>query len=140
MEVLKIKQLINGVSVVLVAGSIVWIVTTLIEVDKRTAITEVKVSENHKMLKPLWEEFIRRNTDGYVERLDEQTDFTLVMDGFTALSDQGIANRGAGLHKYRHLGGGQAAHFRDVIAVVFAHTDNLGRSNRTIIELHGGHC
>ena len=75
MEVLKIKQLVNGVSVVLVAGSIVWIVTTLIEVDKRTAITEVKVSENHKMLKPLWEEFIRRNTDGYVERLDEQTDF-----------------------------------------------------------------
>ena len=41
MEVLKIKQLINGVSVILVAGSIVWIVTTLIEVDKRTALTAV---------------------------------------------------------------------------------------------------
>ena len=73
MEVLKIKQLINGVSVILVAGSIVWIVTTLIEVDKRTALTELKVSENHKMIKPLWEDFIRRKQDGYVERLDEQT-------------------------------------------------------------------
>ena len=73
MEVLKIKQLINGVSVILVAGSIVWIVTTLIEVDKRTALTEMKVSENHKMIKPLWENFIRSKEDGYVERLDEQT-------------------------------------------------------------------
>ena len=75
MEVLKIKQLINGVSVVLVAGPIVWIVTTLIEVDKRTALTEMKVSENHRMLKPLWEDFIRRKTDDYVEKPDEQTDF-----------------------------------------------------------------
>ena len=75
MEVLKIKQLINGVSVILVAGSIVWIVTTLIEVDKRTALTEMKVSENHKMIKPLWENFVRSKQDGYVERLDEQTDF-----------------------------------------------------------------
>jgi len=75
MEVLKIKQLVNGVAVVLVAGSIVWIVTTLIEVDKRTALTEMKVSENHKMIKPLWENFVRSKQDGYVERLDEQTDF-----------------------------------------------------------------
>jgi len=75
MEVLKIKQLVNGVAVVLVAGSIVWIVTTLIEVDKRTALTEMKVSENHKMIKPLWENFLRSKQDGYVERLDEQTGF-----------------------------------------------------------------
>jgi len=75
MEMLKIKQLVNGVAVVLVAGSIVWIVTTLIEVDKRTALTEMKVSENHKMIKPLWENFVRSKQDGYVERLDEQTDF-----------------------------------------------------------------
>jgi len=74
MEVLKVKQLVNGVSVVLVAGSIVWIVTTLIEVDKRTAITEMKVSENHKMLKPLWEDFIGRNKYGHVKRFDEPTD------------------------------------------------------------------
>jgi hypothetical protein len=73
MEVLKTRDLINGVSVVLVAGSIIWIVSTLIEVDKRTAMTEMKVSENHKMIKPLWENFIRSKQDGYVKRLDEQT-------------------------------------------------------------------
>ena len=73
MEVLKTRDLINGVSVVLVAGSIIWIVSTLIEVDKRTAMTEMKVSENHKMIKPLWENFIRSKQNGYVKRLDEQT-------------------------------------------------------------------
>ena len=75
MEVLKIRDIVTGVTIVLTAGSIGWIVTTLIEVDKRTAITELKVSENHKMLKPLWEEFIRRKTNGHVEKFDEQTDF-----------------------------------------------------------------
>ena len=75
MEVLKVRQLVNGVSVVLVAGSIVWIVTTLIEVDKRTAITEMKVSENHKMLKPLWEDFIRRSKpNDNLAKLDDETD------------------------------------------------------------------
>jgi hypothetical protein len=44
-------------------------------VDKRTAITELKVSENHKMLKPLWEDFIGRKKYGHVERLDESTDY-----------------------------------------------------------------
>ena len=74
MEVLRIRDIVTGVTIVLTAGSIGWIVTTLIEVDKRTAITEVKVSENHKMLKPLWEDFIGRKKYGHVERLDEPTD------------------------------------------------------------------
>ena len=72
---LNTRDFINGLSVILAAGSIVWIVSTLIEVDKRTAMTEMKVSENHKMIKPLWENFVRSKQDGYVERLDEQTDF-----------------------------------------------------------------
>ena len=59
---LKTKELISGVSIVLVAGSIAWIVSTLIEVDKRTAVTEVKVTENHKMLHTLWVDFIKRKT------------------------------------------------------------------------------
>jgi len=75
MEVLKTRDLINGVSVVLVAGSIIWIVSTLIEVDKRTAMTEMKVSENHKMIKPLWEDFIRRSKpNGNLAKLDDETD------------------------------------------------------------------
>ena len=73
MEMLK-NKLISNVAVILIAGSIVWIVSTLIEVDKRTAMTDMKVSEINNMLKPLWEDFnSRRNTNGNVERLDEQT-------------------------------------------------------------------
>ena len=56
------KDIISGVSVILIAGSIAWIVSTLIGVDKRTAITEVKVTENHKMLRTLWVDFIKRKT------------------------------------------------------------------------------
>ena len=73
MEMLK-NKVISNVAVILIAGSIVWIVSTLIEVDKRTAMTNMKVSEINNMLKPLWEDFIsRRNTNGNVERLDEHT-------------------------------------------------------------------
>ena len=67
------KEFSTGVMIILFAGAIGWSISTLIEVDKRTAIMAEKVSENHKMIKPLWEDFIRRNQDGYVERLDEQT-------------------------------------------------------------------
>ena len=74
MEMLK-NKIVSNVAVVLIAGSIVWIVSTLIEVDKRTAMTDMKVSEINNMLKPLWEDFIsRRNTNGNVKRLNEQTD------------------------------------------------------------------
>tara|TARA_R100001443_G_scaffold113569_1_gene128501 strand:+ start:1132 stop:1374 length:243 start_codon:yes stop_codon:yes gene_type:complete len=75
MEMLKTKELISGVSIVLVAGSIAWIVSTLIEVDKRTAVTEVKVTENHKMLHTLWVDFIRRKTqDGNLAEFNFKTD------------------------------------------------------------------
>ena len=67
------KEISTGVCIVLFAGAIGWSISTLIEVDKRTAIMAQKVSENHKMIKPLWEDFIRRKQDGYVERFDEQT-------------------------------------------------------------------
>ena len=68
------KEISTGVMIVLFAGAIGWSVSTLIEDDKRTAIMAEKVSENHKMIKPLWEDFIRRKQDGYVKGLDEQTD------------------------------------------------------------------
>jgi len=68
------KEFSTGVMIVLFAGAIGWSISTLIEVDKRTAIMAEKVSENHKMITPLWEDFIRRKKDGYVEGLDEQTD------------------------------------------------------------------
>jgi len=71
---MNIKEFSTGVMIVLFAGAIGWSISTLIEVDKRTAIMAEKVSENHKMITPLWEDFIRRKKDGYVEGLDEQTD------------------------------------------------------------------
>ena len=71
---LKPKEIMNGVSVVLVAGSIAWIVTTLIEVDKKTAVTMVKVEENHKMLHTLWIDFInRKTTDGNLAGFNSPT-------------------------------------------------------------------
>tara|TARA_A100001201_G_scaffold120754_1_gene104266 strand:+ start:695 stop:934 length:240 start_codon:yes stop_codon:yes gene_type:complete len=74
MEVLNIRDVITGVSSVLVAGSIGWIVTTLIEVDKRTAVTVVKVEENHKMIHTLWIDFINRKTDGNLAGFNFEAD------------------------------------------------------------------
>ena len=39
-----------------------WISVTLIEVDKRTETTVVKVEQNHDMIKPMWEAFVRDRT------------------------------------------------------------------------------
>ena len=75
MEMLTIKNIVTGVTVTLTTTFFIWTGSTLVEVDKRTAITEVKVKENNNMIKPLWEDFIRRNANGHVERLDEQTDY-----------------------------------------------------------------
>ena len=75
MEMLTIKNIATGVTITLTTAFFIWTGSTLVEVDKRTAITEVKVKENNNMIKPLWEDFIRRNANGHVERLDEQTDY-----------------------------------------------------------------
>ena len=71
---MNIKEVSTGVCIVLFAGAIGWSISTLIEVDKRTAIMAEKVSQNHEMIKPLWEDFIRRRAiDGNHAKLDEQT-------------------------------------------------------------------
>ena len=70
---LKVRDVLTGVSSVLVAGSIGWIVTTLIEVDKRTAVTVVKVEENHKMIHTLWIDFINRKTNGNLAGFNFET-------------------------------------------------------------------
>ena len=75
MEMLSLKTIFGAVIGTVTAAFFLWIASTLVEVDKRTAITEVKVSENNKMIKPLWEDFIRRNANGHVKRFDEQTDY-----------------------------------------------------------------
>ena len=55
------KEIFTGLPVAFGFGVMAWIATTLIAVDKRTEIMAVKVEENHSMLKPLWEDFIKRS-------------------------------------------------------------------------------
>mgnify|MGYP003123251124 FL=1 len=75
MEMLSLKTAFGGLIGTVTAAFFLWTASTLVEVDKRTAITEVKVRENNKMIKPLWEDFIRRNANGHVENFDEQTNY-----------------------------------------------------------------
>ena len=56
-----IKQALVGVITTLSLGAITWMTVTLINVDKRTAVMSVKIEQNNEMLKPLWEDFIKRS-------------------------------------------------------------------------------
>tara|TARA_R100000479_G_scaffold87412_1_gene42709 strand:+ start:66 stop:278 length:213 start_codon:yes stop_codon:yes gene_type:complete len=56
-----IKQAIVGSITTLSLGAITWMTVTLISVDKRTAVMSVKIEQNNEMLKPLWEDFIKRS-------------------------------------------------------------------------------
>ena len=56
-----IKQALVGSITTLSLGAITWMTVTLISVDKRTAEMSVKIEQNNEMLKPLWEDFIKRS-------------------------------------------------------------------------------
>jgi hypothetical protein len=56
-----IRQALVGSITTLSLGAITWMTVTLISVDKRTAVMSVKIEQNNSMLKPLWEDFIRRS-------------------------------------------------------------------------------
>ena len=56
-----IKQALVGSITTLSLGAITWMTVTLISVDKRTAVMSVKIEQNNSMLKPLWEDFIKRS-------------------------------------------------------------------------------
>ena len=56
-----IKQALVGSITTLSLGAITWMTVTLISVDKRTADMSVKIEQNNEMLKPLWEDFIKRS-------------------------------------------------------------------------------
>ena len=56
-----VKQALVGSITTLSLGAITWMTVTLINVDKRTAVMSVKIEQNNSMLKPLWEDFIRRS-------------------------------------------------------------------------------
>jgi len=67
-----VKAMFIGLSGVALS-LVVWILTTLIEVDKRTAVIAAKVDSNNAMLTPLWEDFIRRSDNGNLARIDPET-------------------------------------------------------------------
>jgi hypothetical protein len=75
MEVLTLKNVVGGLIGTLTATFFVWTASTLVEVDKRTAITEVKVKENNEMIKVLWTEFIKRKDDGNLAGFNVKTNF-----------------------------------------------------------------
>ena len=56
-----IKQALVGSITTLSLGAITWMTVTHISVDKRTAVMSVKIEQNNEMLKPLWEDFIKRS-------------------------------------------------------------------------------
>jgi len=57
------KEICVSTATVVGVGFLSWMALTLISVDKRTAVMSVKVSQNHDMLKPLWENFIKTRAD-----------------------------------------------------------------------------
>jgi len=57
-----LKQIVSGIIIVFVTGVMSWMCLTLISLDKTSAVTSFKVSENNKMIKTLWEDFIKRKT------------------------------------------------------------------------------
>jgi len=75
MEVLTLKNVVGGLIGTVTASFFLWTASTLVEVDKRTAITEVKVKENNEMIKVLWTEFIKRKDDGNLAGFNVKTNF-----------------------------------------------------------------
>ena len=71
-----LKQIFSSVIVVFITGVMSWMSYTLISLDKTSEITSFKVSENHRMIKPLWEDFIRRRvSNDYSSVSNEKTDY-----------------------------------------------------------------
>jgi|TARA_Y100001938_G_C8054740_1_gene413800 hypothetical protein len=60
------KEIFVGVVTTFSFGVFAWMASTLISVDKRTEVMAVQVNANYEMIKPLWEDFIKRRSEyGY---------------------------------------------------------------------------
>lgn len=44
-----------------VLGFLAWIALSVVDLKTETAVISVKVAENHKMLTPLWQDYLQRN-------------------------------------------------------------------------------
>lgn len=62
----------------LILAGIGWVITEMYVLKTEVAVhtvqldnVEVKVAENHKMLTPMWEDFLLRKSDDYVAWFNE---------------------------------------------------------------------
>lgn len=59
---------VQTIFVTVAAATLAWMASTLIEVDKRTAVIEVRVEENYKMLEPMWQDWLSSKREASVEQ------------------------------------------------------------------------
>ncbi len=51
-------------------GFLAWIAVTVVDLKTDTAVISTKVEANHKMLTPLWQDFIRTHNNDNLAWLD----------------------------------------------------------------------
>jgi hypothetical protein len=67
---------LQTIVVTVAAATLAWMASTLIEVDKRTAVIEVRVEENYKMLEPMWQDWLLTKREASVEQnINAETDY-----------------------------------------------------------------
>jgi len=69
-----------------------WMAKTLIEVDKRTAVMAMTVAENNEMMRPVWEDYIKRQAS-YSTSLPFDEELTEIL--YDALPDEAADNQGS---------------------------------------------
>tara|TARA_S200002703_G_scaffold142897_1_gene135545 strand:- start:681 stop:899 length:219 start_codon:yes stop_codon:yes gene_type:complete len=63
-----------NILVTAVLGFVAWIAMSIVDLKTETAVISVKVDENHKMLTPLWQDYLRRQRNDNLAWFDEPTD------------------------------------------------------------------
>ena len=61
-----------NIFVTAILGYVAWIAMSIVDLKTETAVINQKVSENHKMLTVLWDDFLE-NKDGDVAWVNEST-------------------------------------------------------------------
>jgi hypothetical protein len=71
-----LNGIIVGVSVSIataILGMFSWIALSVVDLKTDTTVIAIKVDENHKMIKTLWEDYIDRSSNGNLAWLNEAT-------------------------------------------------------------------
>lgn len=62
-----------NVLVTAVLGFVAWIALSIVDLKTETAVISIKVDENHKMLTPLWQDYLRRQRNDNLAWFDPTT-------------------------------------------------------------------